>query len=262
MTNIIKKNPSALILFVIILELFTPSTSFSQPAPVYKNTFDVSFTTTTNKTSLCNCVVFRMDDVHDNRIRSAQLDIMNIFLSKKLDLTPGLIMNDVGNDSYIIDKVKEGLHKGLFELAVHGWNHIDYSRLSEQDQKNTILKALEKMNGLFGVRSNIFIPPYDLFNRSTIKAMNGTDIRILSSALWEENGFDGGKDVFAAGMKIRNNSANGIYHLPETISFDDYTGNNDGHIKNSNQDILGNVTNNISSSCQDSLLTPLCRMHT
>jgi peptidoglycan/xylan/chitin deacetylase (PgdA/CDA1 family)/3D (Asp-Asp-Asp) domain-containing protein len=189
-----------------------------------------------------------MDDVQDNRIRFAQLDLMNVFLSKKLDLTLGLIMNDIGNDSYIVDKVNDGLHKGLFELAVHGWNHIDYSKLSEQDQKNTILQALEKMNGLFGVRSNIFIPPYDLFNRSTIKAMNGTNIRILSSALWEENDFDSGKDVFATGMKIQNNTANAIYHLPETISFDDYTGNNDEHTINSNQDILGNVTNNISTN--------------
>jgi len=186
-----------------------------------------------------------MDDVRDNWIRSAQLDLMNVFLSKKLDLTLGLIMNDIGNDSYIVDKVNEGRHKGLFKLAVHGWNHIDYSRLSGQDQKNTILKALEKMNGLFGVRSNIFIPPYDLFNRSTIKAMNGTNIRILSSALWEENDFDSVKDVFAAGMKIQNNTAKAIYHLPETISFDDYTGNDDEHTENSNQDILGNVTNNI-----------------
>jgi peptidoglycan/xylan/chitin deacetylase (PgdA/CDA1 family)/3D (Asp-Asp-Asp) domain-containing protein len=246
LTNIIKKNPLALILFVIVLELFIPSASFSQPAPINKNFSNVSFTT--NKTSLCNCVVFRMDDVQDNWIRSAQLDLMNVFLSKKLDLTLGLIMNDIGNDSYIVDKVNEGRHKGLFKLAVHGWNHIDYSRLSEQDQKNTILKALEKMNGLFGVRSNIFIPPYDLFNRSTIKAMNGTGIRILSSALWEEDDFDGGKDVFAAGMKIQNNTAKAIYHLPETISFDDYTGNDDEHTKNSNQDILSNVTNNISTN--------------
>jgi 3D (Asp-Asp-Asp) domain-containing protein len=217
---------------------------------VYVNSvkgFAVTNTTNTSGAS-CKCVVFRLDDIQDNLIRSAQLDLMNVFLSKKLDLTLGLIMNGIGNDSYIIDKVNEGLHKGLFKLAVHGWNHIDYSRLSEQDQKNTILKALEKMNGLFGVRSNIFIPPYDLFNRSTIKAINGTGIRILSSAIWEETGFDGGKDVFAAGMKIQNNTDNAIYHLPGTISFDDYTSNNDEHTINSNQDILGNVTNNISTN--------------
>jgi len=199
-----KKALLASILFVIVLELFIPNVSFSQRAPINKNASDVSAIT---KTSPCNCVVFRMDDIQDYWIRSAQVDLMNVFLSKKLPLTVGLIMNHIGDDPYVVGKVNEGLHKGLFQLAVHGWNHIDYTRLSEQDQKNTILKSLEKMNRLFGGRSNIFIPPYDVFNSWTVKAMNGTGISILSSALREENSFDGGKDIFAAGMKIENNTA-------------------------------------------------------
>ena len=196
----------------------------------------------------CKYVVFRMDDVQDYWIRSAQLDLMNVFLSKKLDLALGLIMNDMGNDSYIVDKVNEGLHKGLFQLAVHGWNHIDYTTLSEQDQKNTILKALEKMKGLFGVRSNIFIPPYDLFNNDTVKAMNDTGIRIVSTALWAENEFDGGKSVFVPDMKTQNNTRQAIYHLPETIPFDYYLDDTNKRILNSNQNILGNVTKNISTN--------------
>jgi 3D (Asp-Asp-Asp) domain-containing protein len=246
LTNITKKTLIASLLFFVVLELFIPIISFSQRIPVNKDTSDVSVAiNTTTKTSVCDCVVFRMDDVQDYWIQSAQLDLMNVFLSKKMDLTLGLIMNEIGDDSFIVGKVNEGLHKGLFHLAVHGWNHIDYTKLSEQDQKNTILQALEKMNGLFGVRSNIFVPPYDLFNGGTLKALNDTGIRILSSALWEENDFDGGKDVFVADMKTQSNTQ-GIYHLPETISFDNYT--DDGHTINSNQDILGNVTKNVSTN--------------
>ena len=37
-------------------------------------------------------------------------------------------MNYVGNDSKIINKVREGDKKGLFELALHGWNHVDYTK--------------------------------------------------------------------------------------------------------------------------------------
>ena len=30
----------------------------------------------------------------------------------------------------IIDKVKEGFDRGLFELSLHGYNHVDYNNLT------------------------------------------------------------------------------------------------------------------------------------
>jgi 3D (Asp-Asp-Asp) domain-containing protein/peptidoglycan/xylan/chitin deacetylase (PgdA/CDA1 family) len=129
----------------------------------------------------CNCVVFRMDDIQDWWQQNGQLTPMDLFISKNQSLSVGSIMNEIGNDSKIINKVREGQQKGLFELALHGWNHVDYTKISEQEQKDTLFKANEKMQKLFGHKSQIFIPPYDIFNNNTLKAMGQLGLKIVSA---------------------------------------------------------------------------------
>ena len=75
----------------------------------------------------CNCVVFRMDDLQDDWIRTAQITGMNLFLSKHIPLTLAIIMNSIGNDSQVVGKIREGSNapNALFELAIHGWNHVN-----------------------------------------------------------------------------------------------------------------------------------------
>ena len=109
---------------------------------------------------------------------------MDCLISKNQSLSVGSIMNEIGNDSKIINKVREGDKKGLFELALHGWNHVDYTKLSEQEQKRaTLLKANEKMQKLFGHKSEIFIPPFNTFNNNTLRAMSQIGLKIISAAL-------------------------------------------------------------------------------
>jgi peptidoglycan/xylan/chitin deacetylase (PgdA/CDA1 family) len=146
----------------------------------------------------CHCVVFRMDDVQDSFVDLAQLTTMNLFISNNQSLTLGLIMNGIGNDTKIIGQVNAGYHKGLFELALHGWDHIDYTKLSEQEQQISLKKANDKMQRLFGNTSNIFITPYGTFNNNTIKAMSQLGIRILSAATFSESEFDKNSSVFHA----------------------------------------------------------------
>jgi hypothetical protein len=100
--------------------------------------------------SRCNCVVFRMDDVQDYWVKAGQLAVMEQFASRNQSLTVGIIMNSIGNDSEIVNKVKQENERGLFELAVHGWNHIDYTKLSEEEQRNSLYDSNRKMNALFG----------------------------------------------------------------------------------------------------------------
>ena len=86
---------------------------------LYYMSFSISYglTYNSNSTKPCNCVIFRMDDIQDYWIEQGQIAPMDLFLSKNQSLSLGLIMNGLGNDSKIIDKVKEGFNKGLFELA-------------------------------------------------------------------------------------------------------------------------------------------------
>ncbi|HXS59301.1 MAG TPA: polysaccharide deacetylase family protein [Candidatus Sulfopaludibacter sp.] len=169
---------------------------------------------------------------------------MNLFLSKKESLTLGLIMHKIGNDSKIIDKIKSGYNKGLFELALHGWDHEDFSKLKEQEQQNLLQNANNKMEVLFGKKSEIFIPPYDPFNNDTIKAMNQIGIPIISSLNYEENNFDN-KSIFNSKYNIQNEKIkiNNILHIPGTIEFRTYI-NNSWH-KEPLDNISNAITNNL-----------------
>jgi peptidoglycan/xylan/chitin deacetylase (PgdA/CDA1 family) len=185
--------------------------------------------------SNCNCVVFRMDDVQDYWVKAGHLAAMNEFVARNQSLTLGVIMNSIGNDSEIINKVKQGKDSGLFELAVHGWNHTDYTQLSEAEQRNSLYDSNRKMITLFGNSSEIFIPPYNAFNDDTINAMKQADMKILNG---NESAFDQ--------LELKgNNNESGISYIPSTIAFKDYY---DGqYLQNSNQNIFNNVTQSISA---------------
>ena len=197
----------------------------------------------------CNCVVFRMDDLQDYWLNKAQVSVMDLFLSKNHSLSLGLIMNGIGNDSVVINKIDEGFGTGLFELGIHGWNHTDYTQLTEKEQRESLDKANEKMNSLFDIKSDIFITPEGVFNNETLKAMKELDIKVISNAIWSENEFDGGKSIFNDTNNITTNLLSGtsnqpqLYHIPETISFTNYQ--NGSWTSNTIKNLISNVTTNI-----------------
>jgi peptidoglycan/xylan/chitin deacetylase (PgdA/CDA1 family) len=189
----------------------------------------------------CNCVVFRLDDVQDYWINDTQILLMDKFIDKGLTLSLGLIMHDTGNDSSIVNKVSEGYKKGLFELALHGWDHIDYTKLGKDEQMRSLFTANEKMQRLFGNTSDVFIPPFNEFNNDTISAMAEAQVNILSSSLHQEERFDQGGNIYmdketnnnynssSTSTSFTSNTNNGIklklnkiIHLPETNEFERY----------------------------------------
>jgi peptidoglycan/xylan/chitin deacetylase (PgdA/CDA1 family) len=243
----------------------------------YHNIFNTAHASTISpfSSNSCNCIIFRMDDVQDYWLSSVQTAVMNLFLSKNQSISLGLIMHDVGNDSKIVSKAKEGLDKGLFELDLHGYDHIDYTKLSEKGQTDSLYQANAKMQKLFGIKSIVFIPPFDVFNYDTIRAMKEDGIRIISSAAHEENSFNQNKSIFTAKnhantndgetmvITVRNNnnyynsdvsakdhnnktsqtSNQTVYHIPATIFFKDYE--NGKWVGTPLKDIIGNITKNI-----------------
>jgi peptidoglycan/xylan/chitin deacetylase (PgdA/CDA1 family) len=141
------------------------------------------------------CVVFRIDDISDNR-PSATIAVMNFFIAENQPLTLGIVMNHIGRNQAVMEKILEGKSKGLFELALHGYDHLYYTKLSPQEQLDQLSNANQRMQDLFGKRSDVFIPPYDVFDNYTIKAMTQLGIRIIS-----------------AGEFMYPNSGNSQYHL-------------------------------------------------
>ena len=195
----------------------------------------------------CNCVVFRMDDIQDYWLKSAQLAAMDQFLSRNQSLTLGIIMNGIGNDTEIVNKVREGSDSGLFELAVHGWNHTDYTKLSSEEQIKSLEDSNRKMIELFGNRSEIFIPPLNSFNDDTINAVRQTNMTILdaNSSSFDELQLKDDDDESQTLSSLQIPSKD-FFYVPSTISFTDYY--QDQPIKNSIQNILNNVTQSISTN--------------
>ena len=219
-----------IILFIISNIIILPYDSFSQ---------EIANDGIIHK---CNCVVFKMDDIQDYWIQEGQITPMNIFISKNQSLTLGLIMNAIGNDEKIINKVREGSDSGLFELAINGWNTTDYTKLSQKEQEYSLNLANQKMQTLFGNISDIFIPPEGEFNNDTLKAMNRNNIEILSSSIDAEDNFNEGKSRLTANTGISNKTEGG-FHIPDTISFKYYVENK--WIKNSIENILSNITQDL-----------------
>lgn len=170
----------------------------------------------------CNCVVFRLDDIpydlpiYDKSRITIDLAVMNVFIERNQPLSLALVMHFIDRNPILLKNIKEGYNKGLFELALHGWNHVDYSNLSEVQQQDSLSKANKKMQKFFGKPSNIFIAPYTLFNDSTLTAMKKVGISIFSSEV--------GTDNYTYFLQNQTRKHGEIYHLPQMASFETWKG--------------------------------------
>jgi Polysaccharide deacetylase len=122
-------------------------------------------------------------------------------------------------------------------LAIHGYNHVDYTKMSEQEQKRTLDLANNKTQTLFGTKSNIFIPPYGRFNNSTLVAMSDLKIGILSATIGSVN-----DDRFIWNPSV-SSEPHSILQFPETTGFMIYANNIWQNVSNSA--ILDSINNGI-----------------
>ena len=162
----------------------------------------------------CDCVIFRLDDVQDHWLDEQQSAIMDLFVSHNDHLTLGLIMGIFGDDLKLLDSMKNGIDKGLFELALHGWQHVDHSTLDATTQTSNFSQANNKFKTMTGQSFTVFLPPYDKFNQATITAMANTGIRIISSDKSDPS------PAFISGQDFTGlDNERTIFHLPISVAF-------------------------------------------
>jgi peptidoglycan/xylan/chitin deacetylase (PgdA/CDA1 family) len=148
-------------------------------------------------------------------------------------------MHRIDPTSPVVEKIKEGKQKGLFELDLHGWDHVDYSQMSKEEQLGTLQQASDKMNTIFGQRSQVFIPPYNKFNGDTIGVLYSIGVKIFSS----DTSVDKNPYFVANGIN-QDKSHVILYHLPAMTSFKDDNGNGTW-IKIPIQTILNDVDDSV-----------------
>jgi peptidoglycan/xylan/chitin deacetylase (PgdA/CDA1 family) len=169
-----------------------------------------------------------MDDIEDYGFNKVQLSTMDYFISKNLPFTASIIVDALAKSSNlkVFHKVEEGINKNLFEIAIHGYRHINHSLLTKEEQVEDFGKAIGKLEYLFGKRADIFIPPYNEFNLHTIEAMSDLDINVLSSSPDRErttiNPYKSKTLVVTNDSKIEVSRASDqtplIYHAPYSVS--------------------------------------------
>jgi peptidoglycan/xylan/chitin deacetylase (PgdA/CDA1 family) len=181
--------------------------------------------------SPCNCVIFAMDDIADHGGVKVQLATMDYFISKNLPFTASIIARDLANANSsnldVFHKVEEGVNKGLFEIAIHGYRHVNHSLLTREEQLNDFSKAKGKLEYLFGKSADIFIPPFNDFNLYTIEALSDLNITLFStspdSELTTPNPYKNQTLVVTNSSKLQVSKISEekplVYHAPFSVSF-------------------------------------------
>jgi probable sporulation protein (polysaccharide deacetylase family) len=126
------------------------------------------------------------------------------------------------------DIVKQ-IHKHNHEIGNHGYNHIDYSQLSYEQNKEEISKANDVIEEIIGIRPNLFGPPSGAFNENTVKAAKDLESKVIMWSVdtidWRE---DSTKELIYKRVtsKIENSSIvlmhpteNTVKALPEIIKY-------------------------------------------
>lgn len=156
----------------------------------------------------CNCVAFRFSNVQDFYLNEVQISLLNLFDSKNIPLTIGVSGDSIGEDSKITDVIKEKISRNDISIGTIGWDLVDLTTLSENDQTNNIKSANDKISDLFGIRPSIFIAPYSKFNEKTVKAVQTNGMEYFSSSI--------GSDY-----PPKNFETSIPHHIPYTLSAKD-----------------------------------------
>ena len=155
--------------------------------------------------SPCNCVSFRLDDIRDYYERDGQIDVIRLFAQQNATLTVGVIGSALGNDSKLVEFLKENSH--TIEFANHGWLHEDFSVISAEEQTRLMNQTNNKIQELFGIRPVTFIAPFNRLNTDTGDAVYRNGMSILTADEKHDS------PALVDGR---------VYHLPVNANVSDY----------------------------------------
>jgi len=98
----------------------------------------------------------------------------NQWINKATGVTP------VSKNVDLVETVNYYLRHGS-ELALHGLKHLDYSKLDYQTQFEHLRVGRIMLNELFDVETCLFVPPFNKYDDSTVKACRELGMIIVPS---------------------------------------------------------------------------------
>lgn len=196
---------------------------------------------------LAASVIFRLDDVQDGFASNGTKGVMDLFLAKKVPLTTGIIAAAIGKDTAVVNLTGQGIKSGLFEAALHGYRHVDYSQLTPNNQSVTMTQGNTVIKQLFGVHPWVFVPPFNTFNSATLSAMKQHDMNIISSTLGTESSQNDTNKIYNSSQTCGSTEAGVVCENPVHVSAaNDFRIISDANItQQSNQQLLKQIADNI-----------------
>jgi hypothetical protein len=174
-------------------------------------------TTATETQTPTKPIVFRMDDVQDYFAANGTIPTIDLFIQKKIPVLVGVEPEAIGNDTLVINKIKEGIKKGILEIGLHG--SIDYRTASLEAQTAIMKRGDEKIQKMFGVHPTVFVPPMADFNNDTLRAMAANNMSIMSSALFAEESNNSTDEVFNKTLGCGDEHCNSPSHVSAVSMF-------------------------------------------
>jgi peptidoglycan/xylan/chitin deacetylase (PgdA/CDA1 family) len=147
---------------------------------------------------------------------------MELFIDNNHKLSAEIIVNRFGNSGssgQIYQTVKEGYDAGLFELGIHGFDHVRHSQLAKSDQSAAFASAKSKLASLMNDPNlRLFVPPFNDFNSDTIKAMAENELDIFSTSYSSERTT---ANIYKSSNSFETD--NSVIQLSEVIVIDEET---------------------------------------
>ena len=88
-------------------------------------------------------------------------------------------------------EILKSIYEAGHEIGNHGYNHIDYDKLSYEKNKEEIEKAHNIIKDVINVDSKYFAPPSGAFNDNTIRASKDLGYELI---MWSIDTIDWRKD--------------------------------------------------------------------
>lgn len=142
--------------------------------------------------------------------------MLEIFKEKNINITFFVTGKWAAKNPELLIKIYEQGH----EIGNHGYRHIDYDKLSYEENKEEIIKAHNTIKEIIKSKPKYFAPPSGAYNDNTIKAAKDLNYDII---MWSIDTIDWHKDsnkqkiIERVTNKIHNSAIILIHPTEETI---------------------------------------------
>ncbi|GEM_PF-6736148 len=137
-------------------------------------------------------IVVRIDDYRAYAYYPAIVNVTATFLAYDIPITIGVIPKDINKDLRFLKWINSFRTNPQIEIALHGFSHAPYEfkNLNETQAAYWLNRGLSLLQNNVGVNPVTFIPPYDEYSQGTLKALQNSNL-IIVSAGYDEYKFDG-----------------------------------------------------------------------